>query len=126
MAPLIDGRNDGRNYFSRFALPRADDDAGMARGCSSSIAASAIQETQAILPRLKSDLVELIEATIDGTLSSVEPEWDTRAAVTVVMASGGYPASMKPARRSLGSTVSATCLACRFSTPARDVRTAAS
>jgi phosphoribosylamine--glycine ligase len=48
-------------------------------------------ETQAILPRLKSDLVELLEATIDGTLSNAEPEWDTRAAVTVVMASAGYP-----------------------------------
>jgi phosphoribosylamine--glycine ligase len=48
-------------------------------------------ETQAILPRLKSDLLDLIEATIDGTLSSIEPEWDDRAAVTVVMASGGYP-----------------------------------
>ncbi len=48
-------------------------------------------ETQAILPRLKSDLVDLLEATIDGNLSSIEPEWDNRAAVTVVMASGGYP-----------------------------------
>ena len=50
-------------------------------------------ETQAILPRLKSDLVELIDATIDGTLEEVTIEWDERPAVTVVMASGGYPAS---------------------------------
>ena len=48
-------------------------------------------ETQAILPRLKSDLVPLLEATIDGALDRLRIEWDDRAAVTVVMASGGYP-----------------------------------
>jgi phosphoribosylamine--glycine ligase len=48
-------------------------------------------ETQVILPRLKSDLVRLLEATIDGTLDKVAIDWDPRAAVTVVMASGGYP-----------------------------------
>ena len=48
-------------------------------------------ETQAILPRLKSDLLPLLEATIDGTLAKIKIEWDERAAVTVVMASGGYP-----------------------------------
>ncbi len=48
-------------------------------------------ETQVILPRLKSDLLKLFEATIDGTLNNAKIEWDTRAAVTVVLASGGYP-----------------------------------
>lgn len=48
-------------------------------------------ETQVILPRLKSDLLELLEATIDGTLEGQTIEWDERAAVTVVLASGGYP-----------------------------------
>lgn len=48
-------------------------------------------ETQAILPRLQSDLLDLLEATIDGRLQTVDPQWDDRAAVTVVMASGGYP-----------------------------------
>ncbi|MEP6698654.1 MAG: phosphoribosylamine--glycine ligase [Verrucomicrobiota bacterium] len=48
-------------------------------------------ETQAILPRLKTDLVELLEATIDGTLARVSLAWDERKAVTVVMASAGYP-----------------------------------
>lgn len=48
-------------------------------------------ETQSILPRLRSDLLGLIEATIDGTLEKVAIEWDPRIAVTVVMASGGYP-----------------------------------
>lgn len=56
-------------------------------------------ETQAILPRLKSDLLPLLEATIDGNsdsrrergIDSCSVEWDQRPAVTVVMASGGYP-----------------------------------
>jgi phosphoribosylamine---glycine ligase len=48
-------------------------------------------ETQAILPRLKSDLLPLLEATIDGQLNSMRIDWDERVAVTVVMASGGYP-----------------------------------
>jgi phosphoribosylamine--glycine ligase len=48
-------------------------------------------ETQAILPRLKSDLLPLLEATIDGKLRDAKIEWDERPAVTVVMASGGYP-----------------------------------
>ena len=50
-------------------------------------------ETQAILPRLKTDLLELIEATIDGTLDELAIEWEERPAVTVVLASGGYPGS---------------------------------
>ncbi len=48
-------------------------------------------ETQALLPRMKSDLLPLLEATIDGNVSKCAIDWDTRAAVTVVLASGGYP-----------------------------------
>ncbi|MEP6821299.1 MAG: phosphoribosylamine--glycine ligase [Chthoniobacterales bacterium] len=48
-------------------------------------------ETQTILPRLKSDLLPLLEATIDGHLDDVKIDWDERASVTVIMASGGYP-----------------------------------
>ena len=48
-------------------------------------------ETQVLVTRLKSDLVDLLEATLDGQLHTVKPEWDSRAAVCVVMASGGYP-----------------------------------
>ena len=48
-------------------------------------------ETQAILPRLKSDLVEAMERVIDGKLEGYGLEWDERACVSVVMASGGYP-----------------------------------
>src|SRR6266480_3921020 len=52
-------------------------------------------ETQALLPRMKSDLLPLLEATIDGTIDKCAIEWDTRAAVTVVLASGGYPGKYK-------------------------------
>jgi phosphoribosylamine--glycine ligase len=48
-------------------------------------------ETQVLLPRMKSDLLPLLEATIDGKIEVSAIEWDTRAAVTVVLASGGYP-----------------------------------
>lgn len=50
-------------------------------------------ETQPILVRLKSDLLPLLRATAEGGLSAYTPEWDTRVAVCVVMASGGYPES---------------------------------
>jgi phosphoribosylamine--glycine ligase len=48
-------------------------------------------ETQALLPRMKSDLLPLLEATIDGKIDRHTIKWDERAAVTVVLASGGYP-----------------------------------
>ncbi|PYL64557.1 MAG: phosphoribosylamine--glycine ligase [Verrucomicrobia bacterium] len=48
-------------------------------------------ETQALLPRMKSDLLPLLQATIDGNLSNCAIEWDRRVAVTIVLASGGYP-----------------------------------
>ena len=48
-------------------------------------------ETQAILPRMKSDLLPLLEATIDGQIDNHTIEWDERACVAVVLASGGYP-----------------------------------
>jgi phosphoribosylamine--glycine ligase len=52
-------------------------------------------EAQVVLPRLKTDLVEIIEAAIDGRLDQVTLEWDERATVCVVLASGGYPVSYK-------------------------------
>jgi phosphoribosylamine--glycine ligase len=48
-------------------------------------------ETQALLPRLSSDLVELLEATISGRLREVTPHWSSGASVCVVLASRGYP-----------------------------------
>ena len=50
-------------------------------------------ETQPILARLRSDLVAICKATLDGTLADISAEWDERAALGVVMAAGGYPES---------------------------------
>ena len=48
-------------------------------------------ETQPILMRLQSDLVDLCEAALGGTLEGADARWDPRAALGVVMAAGGYP-----------------------------------
>jgi phosphoribosylamine--glycine ligase len=48
-------------------------------------------ETQPIMMRLKSDLVELCEAALDGQLDRTVSDWDERPALGVVMAAGGYP-----------------------------------
>ncbi len=48
-------------------------------------------ENQAVIPRLKSDIVPIMQACVDGTLDKVQMVWDDRPAVCVVMASGGYP-----------------------------------
>lgn len=48
-------------------------------------------ETQPILMRLKSDLFELVEHAVNGTLDRVEAQWDRRVALGVVMAAQGYP-----------------------------------
>ncbi len=52
-------------------------------------------ETQVVLPRMKSDIVEVFEACIDGTLDEVELEFEDNAAVCVVLASDGYPLAYK-------------------------------
>jgi phosphoribosylamine--glycine ligase len=48
-------------------------------------------ETQPIFMRMKSDFFEIVEHAIDGTLDTIEAEWDRRAALGVVLASAGYP-----------------------------------
>ena len=50
-------------------------------------------ETQVYLPRLENDLVELLDASVSGTLGLVELKWSQSASVCVVLASGGYPGS---------------------------------
>src|SRR5207247_1631915 len=59
-------------------------------------------ETQALLPRMKSDLLPLLEATIDGTIDQCAIEWDTRAAVTVVLTSAGYPGKYETGKQISG------------------------
>lgn len=48
-------------------------------------------ETQPVMMRLQSDLVELIEAALAGTLDQCEAQWDSRCSLGVVLAAGGYP-----------------------------------
>ncbi|MDE5654622.1 MAG: phosphoribosylamine--glycine ligase, partial [Clostridia bacterium] len=48
-------------------------------------------ETQVVLPRLKTDLCDIFNAVVDGTLDKLNIEWTDDACVCVVMASGGYP-----------------------------------
>jgi phosphoribosylamine--glycine ligase len=59
-------------------------------------------ETQPILMRLKSDLVEICSATLEDTLDTIEAKWDERAALGVVMAAGGYPGSYAKGKRIAG------------------------
>jgi phosphoribosylamine--glycine ligase len=59
-------------------------------------------EAQVLLPRLKSDLLELLLATARGDLSGVEPEWRDEACLTVVMATEGYPAGVPSTGSEIG------------------------
>ena len=52
-------------------------------------------ETQVVLPRLETDLVDIMEACIDERLSDIDIKWSDNAAVCVVLASGGYPVKYK-------------------------------
>jgi len=59
-------------------------------------------ETQPILVRLESDLVEALEASIDGRVSDGDFRWSADAAVCVVMASGGYPGTFEVGKKMSG------------------------
>ncbi len=59
-------------------------------------------ETQAVLPRLQSDLVTLLLAACDGKLAGQHVVWDKRTAVCVVMSSGGYPGAYESGREIQG------------------------
>jgi phosphoribosylamine--glycine ligase len=59
-------------------------------------------ETQPILMRLKSDLLDVLLAVCDGTLEKANLKWDPRPAVCVVMASGGYPGDYQKGKKITG------------------------
>ena len=65
-------------------------------------------ETQVLLPRMRSDLLPLLEATIDGEIEQCAIEWDTRPAVTVVLVCGGYPGKYETGRLISGLVEAAT------------------
>lgn len=52
-------------------------------------------EAQVVLPRMKNDLIDVVEACIDGTLNQIDLEFEDNAAVCVVLASDGYPLEYK-------------------------------
>ena len=66
-------------------------------------------ETQPIMLRLRSDLVELCLAALDGNLDEVEVEWDERVSLGVVMAAGGYPGSYHSGDRISGLNQDMDC-----------------
>lgn len=55
-------------------------------------------ECQPLLMRLKTDLVDILEAIVEGRLDEIEPEWDERASLCLVLASGGYPGGYEKGR----------------------------
>jgi len=59
-------------------------------------------ETQVYLTRLETDLIELLDASVDGTLDKMELKWKPASAVCVVMASGGYPGNYAKGKPILG------------------------
>lgn len=59
-------------------------------------------EAQVVIPRLESDLLEILVATARGNLEDVEPEWSDQVAACVVIASGGYPVEYEKGKRITG------------------------
>jgi phosphoribosylamine--glycine ligase len=64
-------------------------------------------ETQVILPRMKTDLVDIFDAVIDGKLKGKKIEWDSRPGVCVVMAAGGYPGKYEKGKEITGLAAAA-------------------
>ena len=89
--PTLKGMRDDGNEYTGFLY------AGLMIGKNGSIKVLEYNcrfgdpETQPIMMRLKSDLVELCQAALDKTLDQVTTDWDDRAALGVVLAAGGYP-----------------------------------
>ncbi|MDH3546602.1 MAG: phosphoribosylamine--glycine ligase [Gammaproteobacteria bacterium] len=89
--PTLDGmRRDGANYvgFLYAGLMIMDDGTPKVIEFNCRMGDP---ETQPIMARLRSDLVEICLATLNGTLGEIRVDWDTRASLGVVMAAGGYP-----------------------------------
>lgn len=59
-------------------------------------------ETEVVIPRIKSDLLDLIEGVATGTLSERDIQFDDRSAATVMMVSGGYPEAYKKGKQIFG------------------------
>jgi phosphoribosylamine--glycine ligase len=97
MRPLLDGLYEKNITFRGLLYPGLMISAARARVLEFNCRFGD-PETQAILPRMKSDLLPLLESTIDGNVDACTIEWDPRPAVTVVLASGGYPGKYQTGR----------------------------
>ncbi len=90
LQPAVDGlRNEGRPYIGVLYAGLMLTNAGikvLEFNCR-----FGDPETQVILPLLESDLVDLVEACVDGRLAFTPPAWKQEAAATIVLASQGYP-----------------------------------
>jgi phosphoribosylamine--glycine ligase len=84
-------------------------------------------ETQPILMRLKTDLVDVVEHAVEGTLDQVQLQWDRRIALGVVVAAHGYPESPRKGDAITGiSAETADCMTFHAGTQASDGRLVAS
>lgn len=79
-------------------------------------------ETEVVLPLLLGDLVEIMLACVDGSLAEVEIPWSTGAAVTVVLAAGGYPKAYEKGAEitGLAEAEAEGCLVFHAGTAAKD------
>jgi len=101
MQPLLGGLRDEKLRFSGLLFPGLMISQGISRVLEFNCRFGD-PETQVILPRVKGDLLPLLEATIDGRIDEVKIELDPRAAVTVVMASAGYPGNVVAGKKISG------------------------
>lgn len=101
MRPLLHGLREEEIHFSGLLFPGLMISNGIARVLEFNCRFGD-PETQVILPRLKGDLLPLLEATIDGRMDELKIELDERLAVTVVMASAGYPGQIEVGKKISG------------------------
>ncbi len=101
MRPLLRGLRDEKVHFNGLLFPGLMINNGVARVLEFNCRFGD-PEAQVILPRLKSDLLEVLEKTVDGQLESVPLTLDPRPAVTVVMASAGYPGKIETGKKISG------------------------
>lgn len=101
MRPLLRGLRDEKLNFSGLLFPGLMISQGVSRVLEFNCRFGD-PETQVILPRVKGDLLPLLEATIDGRIDKMKIELDQRKAVTVVMASAGYPGNVVAGKKISG------------------------
>ncbi len=101
MRSLLRGLRDEKLHFNGLLFPGVMIKDGVARVLEFNCRFGD-PETQVILPRLRGDLLPVLEKTIDGELNAVKIELDPRPAVTVVMASAGYPGKVETGRKISG------------------------